>query len=86
MATMNISLPQQMKDWVEAQTADGRYANASDFVRDMIRKEQVKAEKIAKLRELYLEGKASPSHVVNRDELLREIKNKLGISNGMAAE
>lgn len=86
MATMNISLPDKMKEWVEAQTADGRYSNASDFVRDMIRREQEKAEKIAKLRELYLEGKASPSHVVDRSELLNSIKVKLGIANGMAAE
>ena len=86
MATMNISLPDKMKEWVEAQTADGRYANASDFVRDMIRKEQEKAEKIAVLRELYLEGKASPSHTVDRAELLNSIKVKLGIANGMAAE
>lgn len=39
MATMNISLPQQMKDWVEAQTADGRYANSSDYIRDLIRRD-----------------------------------------------
>lgn len=37
MATMNISLPQQMKDWIEAQVATGRYANASDVVRDALR-------------------------------------------------
>jgi antitoxin ParD1/3/4 len=30
MATMNISLPDQMKAWVEAQSADGRYANSCD--------------------------------------------------------
>jgi antitoxin ParD1/3/4 len=59
MATMNISLPAQMKAWVEAQTADGRYANSSDYVRDLIRKEQVKAEKIAHWQKLIDEGRAS---------------------------
>jgi antitoxin ParD1/3/4 len=83
MATMNISLPDKMKEWVEAQTADGRYANASDFVRDMIRREQVKAEKIAKLRELYLEGINSGSTTVTREGLLAEIKTKLGIADGV---
>ena len=29
MATMNISLPDPMKEWVESQTHDGRYANHS---------------------------------------------------------
>ena len=59
MATMNISLPDQMKAWVEAQSADGRYANSSDYVRDLIRKEQVKAEKIAHWNALIDEAYAS---------------------------
>jgi hypothetical protein len=32
MATMNISLPDQMKEWVDTQVANGRYANASDAI------------------------------------------------------
>ncbi|MFN3353774.1 MAG: type II toxin-antitoxin system ParD family antitoxin [Brevundimonas sp.] len=59
MATMNISLPDQMKAWVEAQSADGRYANASDYVRDLIRRDQVRAEKIAQMQRLIDEGRAS---------------------------
>jgi antitoxin ParD1/3/4 len=35
MATMNVSLPDPMKDWVEAQAKTGRYLNASDYVRDI---------------------------------------------------
>jgi len=59
MATMNISLPDQMKAWVEAQSADGRYSNSSDYVRDLIRREQVKAEKIANIQRLVDEARAS---------------------------
>lgn len=40
MATMNVSLPDAMRDWVEQQTKSGRYANASDYVRDLIRHDQ----------------------------------------------
>lgn len=56
MATMNVSLPDPMKDWVEAQAATGRYANASDYVRDLIRKDQERADKIAQLQRLITEG------------------------------
>ncbi|MEQ7153716.1 type II toxin-antitoxin system ParD family antitoxin [Brevundimonas sp. C11] len=59
MATMNISLPDPMKAWVEEQSRDGRYANASDYVRDLIRRDQVKAEKIANMQRLIDEGRAS---------------------------
>jgi len=39
MVTMNISLPERMKKRVLAQIARGTYANASDYVRDLIRKD-----------------------------------------------
>ena len=39
MATMNISLPDAMKAWVEEQAKTGRYSNASDYVRDLIRQD-----------------------------------------------
>ena len=40
MATMNVSLPDPLRDWVETQVQSGRYANASDYVRDLIRRDQ----------------------------------------------
>lgn len=40
MATMNISLPDEMRVWIESQVASGRYANASDYIRDLIRNNQ----------------------------------------------
>ncbi len=59
MATMNISLPDDMKTWVEAQTATGRYGNSSDVVRDLIRRAQVRANKIANMQRLVDEARAS---------------------------
>ena len=59
MATMNVSLPASMKDWVEAQTETGRYANASDYVRDLIRQDQRRAAE-ERLADLVREGLQSP--------------------------
>jgi antitoxin ParD1/3/4 len=59
MATMNVSLPDPMKAWVEAQAETGRYANASDYVRDLIRRDQERASKIAAMQKLIDEGLAS---------------------------
>jgi antitoxin ParD1/3/4 len=53
---MNVSLPAPMKDWVEAQTRTGRYSNASDYVRDLIRRDQERAEKVARMQQLATEG------------------------------
>ena len=56
MATMNVSLPDPMKAWVEAQTQTGRYSNASDYVRDLIRRDQDRAAKIVEMQRLVSEG------------------------------
>lgn len=59
MATMNISLPDPMKQWVEGQAETGRYSNASDYVRDLIRRDQERMAKIAAMQALIDEGRAS---------------------------
>ena len=56
MATMNVSLPEPMKAWVEQQTRDGRYGNASDYVRELIRKDQDRRAAIETLQEAITEG------------------------------
>lgn len=37
MATLNISLPDQLREWVSSQIESGRYSSASDYLRDLIR-------------------------------------------------
>ncbi|MGT2478719.1 type II toxin-antitoxin system ParD family antitoxin [Methylobacterium oryzae CBMB20] len=59
MASMNVSLPEAMKAWVEAQADTGRYANASDYVRDLIRRDQERLAKLGDLQRLIDEGLAS---------------------------
>jgi antitoxin ParD1/3/4 len=59
MATMNISLPDLMKRWVEGQAQTGHYSNASDYVRDLIRRDQERAVKIAHMQRLVNEARAS---------------------------
>lgn len=56
MATMNVSLPDLMKAWVESRTEDGRYANASDYIRDLIRRDQERQAAIAALQAAVSEG------------------------------
>ncbi|MBO6561104.1 MAG: type II toxin-antitoxin system ParD family antitoxin [Nisaea sp.] len=59
MATMNVSLPDPMKDWVEEQTRDGRYSNASDYVRHLIRRDQERRAALVMLQSAIDEGIAS---------------------------
>lgn len=50
MGTMNISLPAPMKTWVEDQAKSGRYANSSDYVRDLIRRDRARLEAITEIQ------------------------------------
>ncbi|MCB1516930.1 MAG: type II toxin-antitoxin system ParD family antitoxin [Hyphomicrobiaceae bacterium] len=77
MATMNVSLPDPMKDWVESRTASGRYSNSSDYVRDLIRKDQEREQKIAAMQALVNEGLGSGSGNRTMDELLQVAKASL---------
>jgi antitoxin ParD1/3/4 len=72
MATMNISLPEQMKAWAEAQAETGRYSNTSDYVRDLIRRDQERSEKIAAMQVMITEGLASGVSSLTMDEILQK--------------
>ena len=56
MATMNVSLPDPMKLWVEQQAGTGRFSNASDYVRDLIRRDQERADSHREMQRLISEG------------------------------
>lgn len=85
MATMNVSLPDEMKSWVEAQTEDGAYGNASDYVRDLIRRDQERKTSIAELRVLIDEGLNSGISTKSMDEILEnamQIASQRGLIDG----
>jgi antitoxin ParD1/3/4 len=55
MQTMNISLPDPLKEFVDHQIAEGRYSSVSEYIRELIRgDEKRKAEE--RLETLLLEG------------------------------
>jgi antitoxin ParD1/3/4 len=47
MASMNVSLPDPMRDWVQRRIDSGQYASVSDYVRDLIRKDQETARQLS---------------------------------------
>jgi antitoxin ParD1/3/4 len=55
MQTMNISLPDSMKHFIEGQVAAGGYSSASEYVRALVRAEQHRQAK-ARLETLLLEA------------------------------
>ncbi|MGQ0486196.1 MAG: type II toxin-antitoxin system ParD family antitoxin [Hyphomicrobiales bacterium] len=75
MATMNISLPDSLKEWAESRVGSGRYSNVSDYVRDLIRREQDRLTTILEIQERLDEGEASGYTRYSREELERKLKD-----------
>lgn len=59
MASMNISVPDPMRDWVQSRIESGKYASASDYVRDLIRRDQAQADVREALVAALIEGERS---------------------------
>ena len=55
MGTMNVSLPESLRAFVEEQVAHRGYSTTSEYVRELIRNDQDRL----RLRSLLLEGAAS---------------------------
>jgi len=55
MATMNVSLPDSLKEYVEAEVAEHGYGTSSEYVRDLIRRDQARTQ----LRALVIDGMTS---------------------------
>ena len=58
---MNISLPDTLKEFVDQQVARRGFGTSSEYIRELIRHDQERAE----LRALLLEGLASPEELVD---------------------
>jgi antitoxin ParD1/3/4 len=74
MATMNVSLPDEMKAFVEAQAAKEGFGTTSEYLRSMIRDVQKRLAKQA-LEAKLLEGLQGPAVEMTRedwDEIRRE--------------
>lgn len=56
---MNVSIPDKLKGWAEARVAEGRYSSTSDYVRDLVRRDQEQEERLRALRAAIDEGRAS---------------------------
>jgi len=69
---MNISLPEELKDFVDEQVKRG-YGTSSEYVRELIRKDQDQL----RLRELLLAGAASPAATPVDATYFKRLRNRV---------
>lgn len=56
MGTMNVSIPDELKSFVDSQVSEGSYGSTSEYVRDLIRRDHDRRQ----LRAALIEGARSP--------------------------
>lgn len=76
MATMNISLPDNLRIFVEEQVKEGGYSTASEYFRELIRTDQQRKAK-QKLEELLLAGLESGQPIPITTDYVNEKLAKL---------
>ena len=79
MATMNVSLPDLMKEWVEEQIKTGHYSNASDYVRDLIRRDQEYHDRRETLVKALITGENSGVSDCSLEDIWQSVKARHGL-------
>ena len=74
-ASMNISLPESLKAFVDERVKSRGYGSHSEYLRDLVRKDEQEAAK-EKLRSLVAEGLASPPGR-SWDELQSDLRQRV---------
>lgn len=74
MPQVNVSLPPQLKQWIDHRVAEGRYSSASDYVRDLVRRDQdAERDDVEWVKARLAEGDASGYIEKDARTVLREI-------------
>jgi antitoxin ParD1/3/4 len=74
MATMTVSLPDSIKEWIEDQVEEGEFETSSDYLRDLVERDRERRDqlRIEELRRIVEEGLASGLSTRTTDEIFAE--------------
>ena len=76
---MNVSIPDKLKGWAESRVAEGRYSSTSDYVRDLVRRDQEAEEARRRLMAAIDEGLASPETDTTIDNIIARGRKRNGL-------
>jgi antitoxin ParD1/3/4 len=73
MSTMNVSLPDELKTFVDERVSHGGFGSTSEYVRELIRRDQDRE----RLRHLLLEGAASSPGPIADDSYFESMRTRV---------
>ena len=77
MATVTISLPEPLKEWIEARIRQGDYASTSDYVRELVRRDRDRSDPeltLGDLQHIVVDSRASGISDQTVSEILADAK------------
>lgn len=77
MTTMNISLPDELKLWIDQQVQKRSFASSSEYLRDLVRRQK----DIEEFHGLIQEGLASGTSAQSYDDWLSDLKSQYSADN-----
>ena len=80
MTTLNISLPEQMRTFIESQVSKGSYSTASDYIRDLIRDDQKRKDQ-DRLESLLLDALEGAGSREVTPEFFERLRERAGSRN-----
>jgi antitoxin ParD1/3/4 len=73
--TMSFALPENMRDYIDARVSDGSYGNTSEYLRELIRRDQ-REQAAQRLRNLIADGLASGDGREATDDVISEMRER----------
>lgn len=83
MSHLSVSIPPALKQWVDERIAQGRYASAADYLRDLVRRDQDNAQDDRRwLQTMIDEGTASGIVDMEPEDVIEDIILKHAATDG----
>ncbi|TKT81401.1 type II toxin-antitoxin system ParD family antitoxin [Aquamicrobium sp. LC103] len=82
MATVTVSVPDQIKEWIDAQVREGQFSSSGDYISELVRRDRDHDERLAELRRIVAEGLESGISTMTFEERIAE-GNRIARERGL---
>jgi antitoxin ParD1/3/4 len=72
---MSFALPESLREYIDARVRDGSYGNTSEYLRDLIRRDQHE-QAVQRLRDLIADGLASGEGRIVSDDVVASLRER----------
>ena len=85
MIRKTVTIPDAMEEWIKSQIDSGHYGNDSEYIRDLIRRDQERKSVEQELRLLIEEGLNSGISSSTIPSIMKRVEARLGLDGDLPA-